>query len=94
MTSAIACGVLLIGLLAYVFYPERSVERQKNKTRLEFLRERKDVLYENLRDLNFEYHAGKYPEEDYLAQSAALENEAAAVVAEIDHLEARLPLSV
>lgn len=85
--STIACGLLLFGLLAYIFYPDRNVERQKTKTRLEFLHERKDVLYDNLRDLNFEYRAGKYPEEDYRAQSAALENEAAAVVAEIDHLE-------
>ncbi len=45
------------------------------------------MLYDNLRDLNFEYRAGKYPEEDYVAQRAALENEAAGVVAEIGDLE-------
>lgn len=92
--SVVACGLLLAGVLIYIFYPQRDVERQRTKTRLEFLRERKDVLYENLRDLNFEFHAGKYPEEDYQAQSAALENEAAAVVAEIDHLERHDPLRV
>ncbi len=54
---------------------------------LEFLRERREVLYDNLRDLNFEYRAGKYPEEDYVAQRASLENEAAVVVAEIGDLE-------
>ena len=85
--SAIACGLLLIAIFIYVFYPERHVEAQVQKTRLDFLRERKDVLYENLRDLNFEYRAGKYPEEDYAAQRAALENEAAEVVAEMDLLE-------
>jgi hypothetical protein len=85
--STIGCGLLLLAVFAYVFYPERNVERQRTKTRLDFLREQKDVLYENLRDLNFEYHAGKYPEEDYAAQSAALEDETAAVVAEIDQLE-------
>ncbi len=45
------------------------------------------MLYENLRDLNFEYRAGKYPEEDYAAQRAQLENEAAEVMAEMDLLE-------
>ncbi|HET6217288.1 MAG TPA: hypothetical protein VFE27_09755 [Acidobacteriaceae bacterium] len=85
--STIACGLLLLGVFAYVFYPDRHVERQRTKTRLDFLREQKEVLYENLRDLNFEYHAGKYPEEDYAAQSAALEDETAAVLAEIDQLE-------
>ncbi|HZU09545.1 MAG TPA: hypothetical protein VFA02_06535 [Pseudacidobacterium sp.] len=85
--STIACALLLVGVFAYVFWPERRVASQTQKTRLDFLRERKDVLYDNLRDLNFEYRAGKYPEEDYAAQRAALENEAAEVVAEIELLE-------
>jgi len=85
--SLIACALLLIGLFLYVFWPERHVEAQHNKTRLEYLRERRETLYDNLRDLNFEYRAGKYPEEDYAAQRAALENETADVVAEIDLLE-------
>jgi hypothetical protein len=89
--SAVACGLLLLGIFAYVFYPERHVERQRTKTRLDFLREQKDVLYENLRDLNFEYNAGKYPEEDYAAQSAALEDETTAVLAEIEQLERHAP---
>lgn len=85
--SLIASGLLLIAIFAYVFYPERKVEAQVQKTRLDFLLERKDVLYDNLRDLNFEYRAGKYPDEDYAAQRAQLENEAAEVMAEIDLLE-------
>jgi hypothetical protein len=85
----VACGVLLIAVFAYVFWPEKTSARQPEKTRLEFLAERKQVVYENLRDLNFEYRAGKYPEEDYAAQRASLENEAAEVIAEIDLLEAQ-----
>ncbi len=83
----LACAVLLIGIFVYVFYPQRRTALQTQKTRLEFLRERKEVVYENLRDLNFEYRAGKYPEEDYQAQRAALENEATQIVAEIEFLE-------
>lgn len=82
-----ACAMLLIGILVYVFFPQKKAEEQTQKTRLEFLRERKDAVYENLRDLNFEYRAGKYPEEDYAAQRAGLENEAAQIVAEIEFLE-------
>lgn len=85
--STILCGLLLIGAFAYVFWPERHVEEQTEKTRLDFLEERKIQLYENLRDLNFEFRAGKYPEEDYAAQRATLENEAAEILAEIDRLE-------
>jgi len=84
------CAVLLIGIMIYVFYPQRKTEEQTQKTRLEYLRERKDVIYENLRDLNFEYRAGKYPEEDYLAQRAAMENEATQVLSEIEFLESNM----
>ena len=85
--STIACGLLLVGIFAFVFYPQRHTARQVPKTRLDFLREQKDVLYDNLRDLNFEHSAGKYTVEDYTAQRAALENETAAVLAEIEDLE-------
>ena len=51
------------------------------------MRERKDVVYENLRDLNFEYKAGKFPESDYASMKASLEEEAAAILAEIARLE-------
>jgi hypothetical protein len=59
----------------------------EQKSRLSYLRERKETIYENLRDLNFEFRAGKFPEPDYLAMRAGLEDEAAQVLAEIDGLE-------
>ena len=80
-------AVLAIALFVYTFWPENVFASQKEKTRLDFLLERKDQLYENLRDLNFEYRAGKYPEEDYVVQRAQLENETAQLLAEIELLE-------
>jgi hypothetical protein len=74
-------------LFLYTFWPENSFASQRQKTRLDYLAERKEQLYENLRDLNFEYRAGKYPEEDFMAQRAQLENETAELVAEMDHLQ-------
>lgn len=85
--SWIASILLMAGIFVYIFYPDRALVSQSAKPWLEFLRERREVLYDNLRDLNFEYRAGKYSEEDYVAQRAALENEAAVVVAEIGDLE-------
>ena len=78
--------VLLITCFAFVFWPQPKLAAEVEKTRLDYLRERKDVIYENLRDLNFEFRAGKYPEEDYAQQRTALEAEAATVIAEIDTL--------
>jgi hypothetical protein len=87
MMTILACSVLLVGSFLYVFWPERNIAAQSAKTRLEYLHERQDALYDNLRDLNFEFNSGKYPEEDYAAQRATLENEAAEVLAEIDLLD-------
>ena len=81
--------LLLLACFAYIFWPQPRLAAVVEKTRLDYLRERKEVVYDNLRDLNFEYRAGKYPEEDYANQQAALENEAAEVIAEIDLLEAQ-----
>jgi len=87
-TQGLMAGLLLaFGSLIYTFWPENAFASQRQKTRLDYLLERKEQLYENLRDLNFEYKAGKYPEEDFLNQRAILENETAQLLAEIDHLQ-------
>jgi hypothetical protein len=78
---------LIIGCLAYVFWPQERVVAPVEKTRLDYLRERKGVVYDNLRDLNFEFRAGKFPEDDYARQRGDLEAEAAKVVTEMETLE-------
>jgi hypothetical protein len=83
----IAGAILLIGLFLYTFWPEGGIASQREKTRLDYLLERKEQLYENLRDLNFEYRAGKYPEEDFEAQRALLEHETEQLLAEIEQQE-------
>ncbi|WP_109485038.1 hypothetical protein [Occallatibacter savannae] len=87
-TLGLALGCLMaISLFLYTFWPENAFASQRQKTRLDYLLERKEQLYENLRDLNFEYRAGKYPEEDFIAQRTQLENETAQLLAEIDVLQ-------
>jgi hypothetical protein len=89
-TGTILGGVLALVLFLYAFWPEKYAIVQRQKTRLDFLEELKDQIYANLRDLNFEYQAGKYPLEDYSAQRAILEKEAATVLAEMDSLGGRV----
>ena len=79
-------AILAIGAPIYLFLPSR-VQQSEVKTRLAYLRERKDVVYENLRDLNFEYKAGKFSETDYTSLKNNMEEEAAALLAEIARLE-------
>ena len=85
----IAGAVLALVLFLNAFWPEKHAAVQRQKTRLDFLEELKEQTYANLRDLNFEYQAGKYPQEDYAAQRTILEKEAAAVLAEMDSLQIR-----
>ena len=84
--AVLACALLTVALAAYIFFPEKRVTAQREKTRLEYLEEQKAVLYENLRDLNFERAAGKYTDAEFAAERTTLESEAAAVVGEIDRL--------
>ncbi len=92
MTSAVGltlCGVITACTLAYVFFARDAAPAGAAKSRLDYLRERKDVVYENLRDLNFDYKAGKLPPADYETMRSALEDEAVTVLAEIEVLEAQ-----
>ena len=82
-----ACVFLTAGVLFYVFGGSDAGPTAAPKTRLIYLRERKEVVYDNLRDLNFEFKAGKFPEGDYQTMRAGLEDEAARILAEIDVLE-------
>jgi hypothetical protein len=81
------CAVFTTAALYYVFFYPGEVYAGEEKTRLGYLRERKEAVYENLRDLNFEYKAGKVPDVDYQSMRASLEEEAAAIMAEIARLE-------
>ncbi len=81
-----ACILFTLGLAVYIFFPDRHVAEQREKTRLEYLEEQKTNLYDNLRDLRFEHAAGKYAEGDYVAELSMLEAEAIEVVREIDRI--------
>jgi hypothetical protein len=51
------------------------------------LEQRKAQIYENLRDLQFEYRLGKLSDEDYQKTKVDLQRELAKVLAEIDTLQ-------
>jgi hypothetical protein len=85
----IAIVALIVGCAAYIFWPERNPFTQADKTRIDSLRERKDSIYENLRDLSFEHMAGKFTGADYEQQRRSLDDEATAVIAEMELLESR-----
>jgi hypothetical protein len=81
------CCVFAAGILVYVFLPSRDTETGVDKTRVTYLYERKEVVYENLRDLNSEFKSGKFAQDDYDGMRTGLEAEAARIMAEIEMLE-------
>lgn len=87
-------AIFTLVTLYYVFFFPGEVYAGPEKTRLLYLRERKEAVYENLRDLNFEFKAGKISETDYQSTRAALEDEAAAILAEIARLEQQAAQSI
>jgi hypothetical protein len=82
-----ACFALAAATLLFIFYiqPDAS-DLAPHRSKLDQLLERRDTIYDNLRDLRFEYRAGKYSEADFEAMKNAMENEAALVLAEIDQV--------
>jgi hypothetical protein len=82
-----ACLGLAAAVFLFIFYihPDAS-DLAPHRTKLDQLFERRDTIYENLRDLRFEYRAGKYSEGDYELMKSALENEAAVVLTEIEQV--------
>ena len=82
-----ACLALALATGLFIFYiqPDAS-DLAPHRSKLDQLLERRDTLYDNLRDLRFEFRSGKYAENDYEAMKTSLENEAAVTLAEIDQI--------
>lgn len=53
------------------------------------LEEKKKTIYENLRDLQFEYRMGKLSDQDYAATKTDLQQQLAVVLADIEKLAPR-----
>ncbi len=85
----LACLALAVATYLFIFHLRyEDSDFAPHRSRLDQLMERRDTIYDNLRDLKFEYRAGKYAEEDFEAMKTALENEAAGVLAEIEQATA------
>jgi hypothetical protein len=82
-----ACLALAVATILFIFYiqPDAS-DLAPHRSKLDQLLERRDTIYDNLRDLRFEFRSGKYSEGDYEAMKISLENEAAMVLAEIEQV--------
>jgi hypothetical protein len=82
-----ACLVLTLAAVIFVFWIEPDPgDSAPRRSQLDQLLERRDTIYENLRDLKFENRAGKYAEQDYEQMRDSLEREAAEVLLEVERV--------
>lgn len=87
-----AAVLLTVGAIAFtLFIREKDVPAPDPSTGFEHLEERRARIYENLRDLQFEYRVGKLSDADYQTTKQRLQAELAAVLAEIDKVKGAPP---
>lgn len=87
----IVAVVLIAGsLLLVLSVREKDLPAPPPVSPFQHLDERKNAIYENLRDLQFEYRVGKLSDEDYQKSKNTLQAELAQVMAEIDKTKAEL----
>jgi hypothetical protein len=85
--AVVACVTLTAAVLIFVFMIRPDLaDSAPHRSHLDQLMERRDIIYDNLRDLKFEYRTGKFAEEDYEQMKQTLEAEAALVLAEIERV--------
>jgi hypothetical protein len=93
--ALVACIALTASVFIFVFLIEPDAsDSAPHRSKLDQLMERRDTIYDNLRDLKFEHRTGKFAEQDYEQMRDTLENEAALVLAQIETVtgnEASLP---
>ena len=90
MFIVVAC-VITVGLLLFILIVRaKDLPQPEPVSPFQHLDERKAAIYENLRDLQFEYRMGKLSDEDYQKTKIDLQKELATVMAEVDRVKAEL----
>ena len=79
-------AVLTVTLLYTLFVRAKDIPAPDPVSPTRHLDERKAAIYENLRDLQFEYRVGKLSDADYAQTKLALQKELGAVVAETERV--------
>lgn len=83
------CAIALIVLTVAFTFSVRSSDLPTTEplSPIHHLEERRAAIYENLRDLQFEFRVGKLSDADYNSTKVGLQKELAGVLAEMDRLK-------
>jgi hypothetical protein len=89
----LAAAVLLIAVTVLFTFSirDKDMPAPEPLSPTRHLDERRAAIYENLRDLQFEYRVGKLSDADYQQTKVGLQKELAGVLAEIEKVSSGLP---
>jgi hypothetical protein len=94
MLWTIAAALVAISAFIYIlFVRDKDIPEPIPVSPIQHLEDRKQAIYENLRDLQFEFRLGKLSDEDYAQTKRALQRELATVLAETEATLNRLGLT-
>ena len=91
MIFAVAVALVVGAIIFTLFVRPQDLPVAPPPSPTAHLEERKAQIYENLRDLNFEFRVGKLSDADYQKTKVDLQRELARVLAEIDKIQAAQP---
>src|SRR5215471_16944388 len=90
MIIAVTC-LIAIAVIAFILgVRPKDLPVPEPESPFQHLDERKAAIYENLRDLQFEYRLGKLSDADYQSTKKDLQKELAGVLAEVDRIRLSL----
>ena len=93
MIIALAAVLAIIVLAFILTVRPKDLPEAEPESPFRHLDDRKAAIYENLRDLQFEYRVGKLSDEDYQTSKRDLQKELAVVLADVDKLKLQLGLN-
>ena len=87
----ILASLITVGVIAFILgVRAKDLPQPEPVSPFHHLDERKAAIYENLRDLQFEYRLGKLSDPDYQQTKIDLQRELAGVMAEIDRVKGEI----
>jgi hypothetical protein len=94
MTLAAAVIIVVAATILFTLsIRAKDIPKPEPVSPTQHLEEKKAAIYENLRDLQFEYRVGKLSDADYQTTKLSLQKELAGVLAEIDKVSAQKPVA-
>ena len=90
MIIAITCVIAIVVIVFVLGVRPKDLPEPEPVSPFAHLDERKAAIYDNLRDLQFEYRVGKLSDNDYQLTKKDLQKELAGVMAEVDRVKLQL----